>query len=126
MPAVKDATSQPEPEPSGAGAATRTVIAAADLLMLRLVMVSLRRHRRDYCQAIGEHNVATLVLSLFHIGFRRESELRDLLGVCEAAVPQMPHAAQATPPAAVGDRALPAARSTTGHGGGTKGSLAPP
>lgn len=46
-------------------------------------MKSLRQRRGDYCKAIGEHNVAALVVRLFLVGHCREQELRALLDVEE-------------------------------------------
>lgn len=58
-------------------------VSAGDLCMLRAVMKSLRQRRGDYCKAIGEHNVAALVVRLFLVGHCREQELRALLDVEE-------------------------------------------
>ena len=52
-----------------------------ELAMLRAVMASLKRQRPDYCRAIGEENVAALVIRLYLQGITDESRLREILGV---------------------------------------------
>lgn len=74
-----------DPHPSspfdGAIRPARRAITDKELLMLRAVMATLRRRRAAYCRAIGEENVAALIIRLYQQGITDERNLREVLGV---------------------------------------------